>query len=98
MVDDLLNRELIRRDYKFYEPVIPEDSDGDDGDIEEEKAEDNVIEFDMGTNPKKKTVFKSPNLQEGGGKVTKTNFFTSNSNRRTQPDEETPSLNDSMIS
>jgi hypothetical protein len=94
----LLNRELIRRDYKFYQPVIPEDSDEDDGELEEEKAEENDIEFDVETNPKKKTVIRSPSLQEGGGKVTKTNFFNSNSNRRTQADEETPNLNDSMIS
>ena len=47
LVDDLLNRELIRRDYKFDFPVILEASDEEREDIEEEKFEPNkVIELE----------------------------------------------------
>lgn len=53
LVDDLLNRELIRRDYKFNEPIIPQDSDDDDDNIEEEKVLNNVIEFKENTETRK---------------------------------------------
>lgn len=47
IVDDLLNRELIRKDYKFQTPIIPHDSSDDEGDeLEEAKVEDNVINFE----------------------------------------------------
>lgn len=106
LIDDLLNRELIRRDYKFNMPVIPEDSEVDDDDIEEAKVEDNLIEFENNlqthANPdsptrRKKVVVKNATLAENG-KVTKTNFFTNESNQRTQADEELVDLNESMIS
>jgi len=96
LVDDLLNRELIRRDYKFYEPVIPEDSDVDDDDIEEAKVEDNDLNFGSSTSTKK-TIMRSPSIVENA-KVTKTNFFNNNdSGIWPQGDKETASLNDSMI-
>jgi hypothetical protein len=47
IVDDLLNRELIRKDYKFKSPIIPKDlSDDEDEELEEAKIEDNVIHFE----------------------------------------------------
>jgi hypothetical protein len=47
IVDDLLNRELIRKDYKFKPPIIPKDlSDEEDEELEEAKIEDNVIQFE----------------------------------------------------
>jgi hypothetical protein len=47
IVDDLLNRELIRKDYKFKPPKIPKDlSDDEDEELEEAKIEDNVIHFE----------------------------------------------------
>jgi hypothetical protein len=47
IVDDLLNRELIRKDYKFKAPIIPKDLSDDEADeLEEAKTEDNVIHFE----------------------------------------------------
>jgi hypothetical protein len=56
LVDDLLNRELIRRDYKFNEPVVRDDSDDD---VEEEKFEHNESnEFNTNTTKASETPSK----------------------------------------
>jgi len=39
LVDELLNRELFRRDFKFGTPVFPADSDSDSGEEEEKEDE-----------------------------------------------------------
>lgn len=106
LVDDLLNRELIRRDYKFEHPIIPEDSESDSDEIEEAKEEDRAIVFESNTETKHspnsptrrtKIIVKNSSVAENG-KVTKTNFFTADSNRKIQSDEELLDLNESMIS
>ena len=48
-------------------------------------------------NKRIKVVVKNASMIENG-KVTKTNFFTNDSNLKTQADEELADLNDSMIS
>lgn len=86
--------------------MIPEDSDESEADIEEEKFEDNVINFqnNLQTNitsdspsKRKKVVTKNASMTDNG-KVTKTNFFTNDSNQITQADDELADLNESMIS
>lgn len=47
LINDLLNRELIRRDYKFDEPIIKDDSDNGDSDYEESKEDNNLTHFDF---------------------------------------------------
>jgi hypothetical protein len=103
LIDDLLNRELIRRDYKFEEPLIPNDSDEED-DLEEIKfEEENIINFvdnvqDVNSPTKRrKVVAKNAIMRNENGKVTKTNFFSNTTEGQTQADEE-GEMNDSMIS
>ena len=108
LVDDLLNRELIRRDYKFGTPVIKDDSDDEFDDLEEAKVEDHQLEFEDNTlinnsnSPSKrnKVIVRNANIIESE-KVTRTNFFTADSVSRTQPDEDNYNnyeSNESMIS
>jgi hypothetical protein len=96
-----LNRELIRRDYKFNSPIINDSESDEEVNIEEAKIEDDQLEFSenlqtKSTSPTKrnKVIVKHASVVESC-KVTKTNFFTADSNSRTQADEE---INESMIS
>ncbi|CAI2386963.1 unnamed protein product [Moneuplotes crassus] len=80
LINDLLNRELIRRDYKFNQPIISNEDDGHFSDIEEEKEQDNVIQLDYGmenghaSKHNNKIVKKNSEYSVENGMITQTNF------------------------
>lgn len=101
-----MNRELIRRDYKFELPVIKDDSD-DDLANEEIKIGDDELDFEENTQTKQESTDASSKREKvivrhasvvEGGKVTKTNFFNAESVSVPPPEESATDMSDSMIS
>jgi len=79
LINDLLNRELIRRDYKFEEPIINDDSDDGNDNLEEDKEDNNIIQanFNMSENSKSmngKSIAKNNQMVVENGMITQTNF------------------------
>lgn len=80
LVDDLLNRELIRRDYKFLAPKFPNDSDSD-SDVEHPEGDDERLinpNNSLSTNAtdQRKIMIAKFSSDDMGGGVTTTNFFS----------------------
>ena len=80
LINDLLNRELIRRDYKFQSPIIKDDSDNEESQDFEEEKDAHTFKFDFnmqnGKTPGigRKTTAKNIEVSVENGMITQTNF------------------------
>ncbi|CAI2384901.1 unnamed protein product [Moneuplotes crassus] len=102
LVDELLNRELIRRDYKFEAPIMQEDSD-EESEIEEEKFDEaNIINIDKHQEKSKLSKAFNSSMRIDNGRITQTTFGFKTDNRimnnnTEQEPEDLMDLDESMI-